>query len=591
MARLPLSGTDSDDSFEIGSDNEDGGARGGAAEGNEGWDENMLNFEDNVDEYELEDLYGQAHRIRQRLFQAQQELAKAEEARQRAFRKVFSLRNELISCVNAEGGDVSTVDIVGGSAMIHKMPNTPLVAKATAQASAAATSLKAAASVASEQFPELSDALASAATVVEHAVEKRLGNRAKGRGSERDNLDSDQTNESGQENPSSGASTPADSSANGATNNNTTKQHVDTNVESEAADSEGSTATPTSGSGRRRSSATSRPRDSMLGDGLKIDSVTREIDADSLDTRIFRQGIILFNISARKGIDYMAHWGFLVKKPMLVAKFLQQTRGLNKAVVGDFLSKDRPFNAEVMHAYFEDLDLTDLRVDEALRVFVGSFRLSGEAGPINYMMEKFASLYNAHNPDWCSDNPDGTLLVAYAILMLNTSLHNPSVRPKDRMTLKGFQAQLRGQNIPPETLTEIFRHIKAKPFTLTQEQTEEPLQLLYPSYEGYADKTDWGSDGSQMAKSKRYFVLSDGILYYFNAQSDSTPSAAVLLNGCKVELSIDKQSLVIRHASGGPILVAKKFAWRPEFRFQLESAEDGLKWQSMIEKELQFTYT
>ena len=127
-----------------------------------------------------------------------------------------------------------------------------------------------------------------------------------------------------------------------------------------------------------------------------------------------------------------------------------------------------------MHAYFEDLDLTDLRVDEALRVFVGSFRLSGEAGPINYMMEKFASLYNAHNPDWCSDNPDGTLLVAYAILMLNTryagswrkfrlasatcssmdhihlfqcrhctsSLHNPSVRPKDRMTLKGFQVHM-----------------------------------------------------------------------------------------------------------------------------------------------------
>jgi len=36
---------------------------------------------------------------------------------------------------------------------------------------------------------------------------------------------------------------------------------------------------------------------------------------------------------------------------------------------------------------------------------------------------------------------------------------------------------------------------------------------------------------------------------------------------------------------------AKKFAWRPEFRFQLDSAEDGLMWQSMIEKELQFTYT
>lgn len=36
-----------------------------------------------------------------------------------------------------------------------------------------------------------------------------------------------------------------------------------------------------------------------------------------------------------------------MKKPMLVAKFLQQTRGLNKAVIGDFLAKDAPFNAQV----------------------------------------------------------------------------------------------------------------------------------------------------------------------------------------------------------------------------------------------------
>ena len=46
-----------------------------------------------------------------------------------------------------------------------------------------------------------------------------------------------------------------------------------------------------------------------------------------------------------------------------------------------------------MDAYFEDLHVAGMRVDEALRAFVGSFRLSGEAGPINYMMEKFSSLY------------------------------------------------------------------------------------------------------------------------------------------------------------------------------------------------------
>jgi len=73
-----------------------------------------------------------------------------------------------------------------------------------------------------------------------------------------------------------------------------------------------------------------------------------------------------------------------------------------------------------MHAYFEDLDLRGYRIDDALRAFVGSFRLSGEAGPINYMMEKFASLYNEHNPESTGANADSTLIAAYAILMLNT---------------------------------------------------------------------------------------------------------------------------------------------------------------------------
>ncbi len=32
---------------------------------------------------------------------------------------------------------------------------------------------------------------------------------------------------------------------------------------------------------------------------------------------------------------------------MMVAKFLQQTRGLNMALVGDYLSNRAPFNAQV----------------------------------------------------------------------------------------------------------------------------------------------------------------------------------------------------------------------------------------------------
>lgn len=57
----------------------------------------------------------------------------------------------------------------------------------------------------------------------------------------------------------------------------------------------------------RRSSRLRQPSDVGAGESLKIDALTREIDAASLDTRIFRQGIFLFNMSARRGIDYMVN--------------------------------------------------------------------------------------------------------------------------------------------------------------------------------------------------------------------------------------------------------------------------------------------
>lgn len=36
------------------------------------------------------------------------------------------------------------------------------------------------------------------------------------------------------------------------------------------------------------------------------------------------------------------------------------------------------------------------------------------------MMETFAYLYKEQNPNAGGDNPDGILVIAYAILMLNT---------------------------------------------------------------------------------------------------------------------------------------------------------------------------
>lgn len=60
------------------------------------------------------------------------------------------------------------------------------------------------------------------------------------------------------------------------------------------------------------------------------------------------------------------------------------------------------------------------------RQFLWSFRLPGEAQKIDRMMECFAQRYCQLNPDIFT-NTDTCYVLSFAIIMLNTSLHNPSV--------------------------------------------------------------------------------------------------------------------------------------------------------------------
>lgn len=87
------------------------------------------------------------------------------------------------------------------------------------------------------------------------------------------------------------------------------------------------------------------------------------------------------------------------------------------------------------------------------RQFLWSFRLPGEAQKIDRMMECFAQRYCQLNPDIFT-NADTCYVLSFAIIMLNTSLHNPSV--KDKPLPEQFVAMNRGINnggdLPQELL-------------------------------------------------------------------------------------------------------------------------------------------
>lgn len=87
------------------------------------------------------------------------------------------------------------------------------------------------------------------------------------------------------------------------------------------------------------------------------------------------------------------------------------------------------------------------------RQFLWSFRLPGEAQKIDRMMERFAHRYCELNPS-IFQHPDTCFVLSFAIIMLNTSLHNPAV--KDKQTIEQFIAMNRGidngDDLPRELL-------------------------------------------------------------------------------------------------------------------------------------------
>lgn len=104
------------------------------------------------------------------------------------------------------------------------------------------------------------------------------------------------------------------------------------------------------------------------------------------------------------------------------------------------------------------------------RQFLWSFRLPGEAQKIDRMMESFAQRYCQLNPNIFT-NSDTCYVLSFAVIMLNTSLHNPSV--KDKPTVDQFVSMNRGINdggdLPRELLVSLYESIKTEPFKIPED--------------------------------------------------------------------------------------------------------------------------
>lgn len=265
-----------------------------------------------------------------------------------------------------------------------------------------------------------------------------------------------------------------------------------------------------------------------------------------------------FNMDPKKGIEFLVEHSLLRIDALDVAQFLYKGEGLNKTAIGDYLGERNDFNEAVLKAFVDLHDFSNLILVQALRQFLWSFRLPGEAQKIDRMMECFAQRYCQLNPDIFT-NTDTCYVLSFAIIMLNTSLHNPSV--KDKPTVEHFINMNRGINnggdLPRELLESLYDSIKTEPFKIPQDDGNDLMHTFFnPDKEGWLLK----QGGRYKSWKRRWFILNDNCLYYFEFTTDKEPRGIIPLENIKVRPVQDrsKPHCFELYATGDNIIKACK---------------------------------
>lgn len=123
-----------------------------------------------------------------------------------------------------------------------------------------------------------------------------------------------------------------------------------------------------------------------------------------------------------------------------------------------------------MHAFVDLMDFTRTPFVDALRKFLQSFRLPGEAQKIDRYMLKFAERYSAGNAGVFA-NADTAYILAFSVILLNTDAHNPQV--KKPMSKPEFIKNNRGiddgKDLDEKLLSDIYDEINVNEIRMKDE--------------------------------------------------------------------------------------------------------------------------
>jgi ankyrin repeat protein len=282
---------------------------------------------------------------------------------------------------------------------------------------------------------------------------------------------------------------------------------------------------------------------------LSQDHSMREALTDVLAARArlsnihqFEKAVTMFNEKPKTAIAFLREHGLVREGEQQgaadIAEFLGTAKDLNKQQLGEFISDPGEFAALILQNFLSRFHFTGQTLEQAVRTYLVTFRLPGEAQRIDRVMQGFASRFHHDNPDMFS-HEDTAYLLAFSMIMLQTDAHNPAIKREKKMTKQQFIMNNRridqGRDLPEAMLGEIYDNIITTPIKM-----ESGVQMTLEVVET-AGMLKIRSEKSRWAK--QWVVLRENCLYYHLSEKDRQPQGIIPL-----------ENLTVRKLSSSPLL-------------------------------------
>jgi len=283
--------------------------------------------------------------------------------------------------------------------------------------------------------------------------------------------------------------------------------------------------------------------------------------------RVVEEIISAFNSSPEEG------WKAVNESKMVspddpedMAKLFYDAYGVDPDKLGELLGKSK--NAAILDAFVKLNDFRALSIADAVRHMFRKFKPAGESAIIDRIITSFSEAYKRDNPDLFS-HPDTVYQLAFAVLLVNTALSNPSALKKAPEMCKSAAAFYRTitrdlcrdeKKITRALVLDLFFSVNLRPIELIRDKYMNIFRDSVRS--GWLEKK---TDGRLNAWKRRLFALSGHThigyaLYYFNGGMDRAWRVMIPLNENVVcEISpVDSLVLFIRHKRRLRITAAKR---------------------------------